>query len=69
MREAALHFEDFFQEVFEEFAQHGEVLDMIVADNIGEHMMGNLYVKFGTEEQAEACLTAMRGKLYNGQVL
>ena len=54
--------------MFEEFAQHGEVLDMIVADNIGEHMMGNLYVKFGSEEQAEGCLTAMRGKLYNGQV-
>ena len=38
---------------------------MIVADNIGEHMIGNLYVKFATEEQAEAVLRTMTGKYYN----
>lgn len=41
------------------------MLDIIVADNIGEHMLGNLYLKFGTEEQAENCLRSMNGKLYN----
>jgi splicing factor U2AF 35 kDa subunit len=69
LREAALHFEDFFQEVFEEFAQYGEVVDMVVSDNIGEHLLGNLYLKYATEEQAEACLGAMLGKLYKGQVI
>ena len=48
--EAAHHFEEFFEEVFFEFCKQGEILDMIVADNIGEHMIGNLYVKFATEE-------------------
>lgn len=38
---------------------------MIVADNIGEHMIGNLYVKFATEEQAESVLRTMTGKYYN----
>lgn len=69
LREAALHFEDFFQEVFEEFARHGEIIDMVVSDNIGEHLLGNLYLKYASEEQAEACLTAMLGKLYKGQVI
>jgi splicing factor U2AF subunit len=38
---------------------------MIVADNIGEHMIGNLYVKFAAEDQAESVLRAMTGKYYN----
>jgi len=65
LREAAHHFEEFFEEVFVEYAKQGEILDMIVADNIGEHMIGNLYVKFATEEQAEAVLRTMTGKYYN----
>lgn len=48
--EAAAHFEDFFDEIFWEFCNFGEILNMVVADNIGEHMMGNVYIKFATEE-------------------
>jgi splicing factor U2AF subunit len=48
--EAAHHFEEFYEEVFIEFCKYGEVMDMIVADNIGEHMLGNLYLKFAAEE-------------------
>ena len=63
--EAAKHFEDFYEEVFYEFSRYGEVLDMMVADNIGDHMVGNLYVKFGSEEQAEASFRDKNGKYYN----
>lgn len=38
---------------------------MIVADNIGEHMIGNLYIKFASEDQAEVALRTMTGKFYN----
>jgi splicing factor U2AF 35 kDa subunit len=38
---------------------------MLVADNIGEHMMGNVYVKYATEDQAEACFRDKNGKYYN----
>ena len=48
--EAATHFEEFYEEIFREFSKHGEILDLVVSDNIGEHMMGNVYVKFATEE-------------------
>jgi len=48
--EAAKHFEDFYEEVFFEFSRYGEILDMLVADNIGEHMMGNVYIKYATED-------------------
>ena len=65
--EAATHFEEFYEEIFREFSKHGEILDLVVSDNIGEHMMGNVYVKFATEEQAESCFRTLNGKFYNMQ--
>jgi splicing factor U2AF subunit len=62
---AASHFEDFFEEVFLEFIKFGEIVELVVADNIGEHMLGNTYVKFAQEEQAETCFKTMNGKYYN----
>ena len=47
---AANHFTDFFEEVFLEFCKFGELVELVVADNIGEHMIGNTYVKFASEE-------------------
>lgn len=44
--EAIEHFEGFYEEVFMEMAKFGEMDEMIVADNIGDHMIGNIYVKF-----------------------
>ena len=41
--QAQLKFEDFYYEVFMELSGYGEVEDMVVADNLGEHMMGNVY--------------------------
>jgi len=52
---AAAHFDEFYEEIFQEFMRYGEVLDLVVADNIGEHMLGNVYVKYASEEQAQAC--------------
>ena len=65
--EAAKHFEDFYEEVYAEFCRYGEILDFMVADNIGEHMVGNIYVKFASEDQAEACYRDKNGKYYNNQ--
>ena len=48
--EAVNHFEDFYEEVFMELAKFGEIEELIVADNIGDHMIGNVYTKFVTED-------------------
>lgn len=50
MVEAVNHFEDFYEEVFMELAKYGEIEELIVADNIGDHMIGNVYTKFVTED-------------------
>ncbi len=44
--EAINHFEDYYEEVFMELAKYGEIEEMNVSDNIGDHMIGNVYVKF-----------------------
>jgi|TARA_B110000285_G_C14719551_1_gene421513 splicing factor U2AF subunit len=51
--------------VYVEFSKYGEILDTLVADNIGDHMMGNLYLKFATEEQAEACFKATQNTYHD----
>jgi splicing factor U2AF subunit len=33
------HFEDFYEEVFMELCKFGELEDLVVADNIGDHMI------------------------------
>ena len=44
--QAVNHFEDFYEEVFMELAKFGELDDLVIADNIGDHMIGNVYAKF-----------------------
>jgi splicing factor U2AF subunit len=67
LKEAIKHFEDFFEEVFLELAKYGELQDMNVCDNLGDHLIGNVYVKFSKPEDAEAALKAMNGRYYSGK--
>lgn len=65
--EAADHFEAFFSEVFEELYKYGEVEDMVVCDNIGDHIIGNVYVKYSDDDAAKKALSALQGRYYAGQ--
>jgi splicing factor U2AF subunit len=56
---AVNHFEDFYEEVFMQFAKYGEIEDLVVADNIGDHMVGNVWVKFCLEDSAKKAMNAM----------
>ena len=44
--QAVNHFEDFYEEIFMELCKYGEIDEVVVADNIGDHMIGNVYIKF-----------------------
>uniref|UniRef100_A0A8C5QTC6 U2 small nuclear RNA auxiliary factor 1 like 4 n=1 Tax=Leptobrachium leishanense TaxID=445787 RepID=A0A8C5QTC6_9ANUR len=40
------HYDDFFEEIFTEMEQkYGEVEEMNICDNLGDHLVGNVYVK------------------------
>ena len=47
-----------------ELGRFGEIDEVVVADNIGDHMIGNIYVKFQNEEQAAAAMKGLNGRYY-----
>jgi splicing factor U2AF subunit len=61
------HFEDFYEDVFEELAKFGEIENLNVCDNLADHMVGSVYVKFSDEEAAARALQALQGRFYNGR--
>jgi len=63
------HFEKFYMEVFMEVATFGEIEEMHVVDNIGEHMIGNVYIKFTSEEDADNVRKNLSGRYYSGKLV
>ncbi|KAE9553039.1 hypothetical protein FO519_003758 [Halicephalobus sp. NKZ332] len=62
------YFDDFFEELFTEIdTKYGKIEEMNVCDNIGEHMIGNVYIKFYREEDAEKCKNALEDRWFNGE--
>uniref|UniRef100_A0A8R1XNG4 Splicing factor U2af 38 kDa subunit n=3 Tax=Onchocerca TaxID=6281 RepID=A0A8R1XNG4_ONCVO len=61
------YFEEFFEEIFVELEdKFGPIDEMNVCDNIGEHMIGNVYVKFENEEDADKCVKGLENRWFNG---
>ncbi|CAN0428879.1 unnamed protein product, partial [Scytosiphon promiscuus] len=60
-------FEDFFEEVYQELSKFGEISEMNVCDNLGDHLIGNVYVKFMDEEDADSALKGLTGRWYAGR--
>ena len=69
IEESLDHFEAFYEEVFHELTKFGEVVDMAVTDNIGDHLIGSVYVKFASEDSAEKALKNLSGRFYAGRVI
>ena len=67
--EAIHHFEDFYEDVFMELSKFGEIEELNVSDNIGEHMVGNVYVKFYEEESADKCYKSLNNRYYDGRII
>ena len=48
------HYDNFFEDCFVEAEEkYGEIEEMNVCDNLGDHLVGNVYIKFRREEDAE----------------
>jgi splicing factor U2AF subunit len=67
--EAQKHFEEFYEDVFTELSQFGEVEELNVCANLGDHLMGNVYVKFREEDSARKALETCKGRYYGGRPL
>ncbi|XP_057389374.1 splicing factor U2AF 26 kDa subunit isoform X2 [Balaenoptera acutorostrata] len=64
------HYDNFFEEVFTELQEkYGEIEEMNVCDNLGDHLVGNVYVKFRREEDAERAVAELNNRWFNGQAV
>ncbi|KAJ9184420.1 hypothetical protein P3X46_004150 [Hevea brasiliensis] len=61
------HFEDFYQDLFEELSKYGDIESLNICDNLADHMVGNVYVQFREEEHAANALNNLNGRFYAGR--
>lgn len=60
-------FDTFFEDVFVECEEkYGSIEEMNVCDNLGDHLVGNVYIKFKDEESAEKAVISLNNRWYNG---
>lgn len=47
--------------------KYGEIEDMIVVDNLGDHIVGNVYVKYTEDDYSENAQKNINGRFFNGK--
>lgn len=62
-------FDLFYEDVFMELSKFGEIEDMVVCDNVGDHLVGNVYCQFRYEESAGNAVTDLNNRFYAGRPL
>lgn len=63
------HLWEFFEDAFMELSKYGTVVELHVIDNVSDHMVGNVYVKYRDEEEAATAQQALQGRYYDGRLL
>ncbi len=62
------HFDLFYEDIFTELSlKYGYIEDMLVCDNLGDHLMGNIYVRFTDEESASRAVEDLNKRWYAGK--
>ena len=62
------HYDNFFEEVFVECEDHyGEIEELNVCDNLGDHLVGNVYIKFRYETDAEKATKGLNNRWFAGR--
>ncbi|XP_020230973.1 splicing factor U2af small subunit B [Cajanus cajan] len=61
------HFEEFYEDLFDELSKYGEIESLNVCDNLADHMVGNVYVQFREEEHAANAVRNLTGRFYAGR--
>ena len=69
LKESLKHFEQFYEEIFVELSSFGELKELEVVDNLGDHLIGNVYARFNDEAGASKAFNALAGKYYNSKLV
>jgi splicing factor U2AF subunit len=64
------HYDNFFEEVFVECEdKYGEIEEMKVCDNLVEHLVGNVYIMFRREEDAEKAVSDLNNRWFGERLV
>ncbi|KAJ3328300.1 Splicing factor U2AF 26 kDa subunit, partial [Blyttiomyces sp. JEL0837] len=63
------HFDLFYEDMFMELGKYGEIEDLNVCDNVGDHLVGNVYVMYKYEEDAGKAVESLNQRFYAGRPL
>mmetsp|Transcript_11783 Transcript_11783/g.18726 ORF Transcript_11783/g.18726 Transcript_11783/m.18726 type:complete len:192 (-) Transcript_11783:89-664(-) len=61
------HFEKFYSDIYQELSFFGEIENLNVCDNLSDHLVGNVYVKYKYEKSALKALKSVNGRYYSGR--
>ena len=67
--ELSEHYLNFYEDVLNELIKYGDVQELVICENLGDHMYGNTYVKFSTEDEAAKALVNLRGRYFCGRII
>lgn len=65
--ELQAEFDDFYQDVFIELSKLGELVEMHVCDNVGDHLIGNVYARYESEDDAQHAIDALNRRWFNSR--
>ena len=61
--------EQFYEEIFLELSNFGELKDLYIVDNLSPHLIGNVYAKFFDEKAASNAFDNLQGKYYHSDLV
>eukprot|EP01128_Nolandella_sp_AFSM9_P004400 TRINITY_DN1968_c0_g1_i1.p1 TRINITY_DN1968_c0_g1~~TRINITY_DN1968_c0_g1_i1.p1 ORF type:complete len:348 (-),score=80.49 TRINITY_DN1968_c0_g1_i1:330-1235(-) len=67
VEQAQQFFDDFYEDIFLEVCKFGEVDQIFTCRNLGDHLIGNVYVRFFEEDDALKCKEAIQNRYYYGR--
>jgi len=63
------NFDAIYEDLYCELAKYGHLLELHVCDNVGDHLIGNVYVRYEWEAEAQAAVDDLNGRWYAGRPL
>ncbi|GAA5913085.1 hypothetical protein JCM5296_001674 [Sporobolomyces johnsonii] len=63
------YFDKFYEDVYCELVKYGNLLEMHVCDNVGDHLIGNVYARFDWEDEAQRAVEELNKRWYAGRPL
>jgi len=62
-------FDTMYEDMYCELAKYGHLLELHVCDNVGDHLIGNVYARYEWETEAQSAVDLLNDRWYAGRPL